>query len=327
MNQRIEVIDGLRGIASLSVCWFHMTSRHPEGSLVRNSGLYGWLGVEIFFVISGFIIPFALYRGKYKLTHHWGTFILKRIIRIDPPYLVAAVFAASLWYLSAMMPGFRGQPPNYSLPQLLLHFGYLNGIFGYPWIIPAFWTLAIEFQYYLLISLTLPVLTSEKALYRYVGLALLCAAAFIFPSSVLVFKYLCLFTLGIIGFLYFVQIISRTEFLVLELAAAILLYLSLGGLITTVGIITILIINFIPFKKVKLFSFLGAISYSLYVIHTPTGGRVINYGTRFVDNELQYFFLSVFAVLVSIGFAYALYFFVERPAQKWSSKIKYKDNT
>jgi peptidoglycan/LPS O-acetylase OafA/YrhL len=56
-RDRIEILDGLRGFAALWVAWFHFT--HGSGLFqagpVLASGNYGWLGVEIFFAISGFV--------------------------------------------------------------------------------------------------------------------------------------------------------------------------------------------------------------------------------------------------------------------------------
>src|SRR3954451_20161467 len=109
---RIPVLDMMRGIAAFAVCWYHMTHGNaaflPSG-LLRSSGDLGWLGVEVFFVISGFIIPFALARSGYRL-RDYRTFLLKRIVRLDPPYFVTIVTILVLNVLSTLTPGFRGDP-------------------------------------------------------------------------------------------------------------------------------------------------------------------------------------------------------------------------
>lgn len=111
---RIEVVEALRGIAALAVAWFHFTNGGqllPDGWL-KDSGRYGWLGVEIFFVISGFIIPYSMLRGGFRFPRDVGVFVAKRLIRLEPPYLVAIAIVIVLGYLSALAPGFRGASPQ-----------------------------------------------------------------------------------------------------------------------------------------------------------------------------------------------------------------------
>lgn len=64
-------LDVLRGTAALSVCLFHFTSGNraylPSDDPVRTVGSFGWLGVEVFFTISGFVIPYSLDQRSYHL--------------------------------------------------------------------------------------------------------------------------------------------------------------------------------------------------------------------------------------------------------------------
>ena len=61
----IHSLDNLRGIASFMVAFFHFSAGNriflDEDNILRVIGRFGWSGVEIFFIISGFVIPFALY--------------------------------------------------------------------------------------------------------------------------------------------------------------------------------------------------------------------------------------------------------------------------
>src|SRR6266403_801542 len=159
-KNRIAVLDFLRGIASLGVVFFHFFNVLNPGFLTSIS-YYGQLGVQVFFVISGFIIPYSLYRGGYTL-RHYGTFVLKRVVRLDPPYIVTIVIIMVLGVLSWYFPFQQGPVFEVSLPQVLLHFAYINVFFGYPWLSDVFWTLAIEFQYYLLIGLVFPLVFSRR---------------------------------------------------------------------------------------------------------------------------------------------------------------------
>ena len=204
---QLEVIDFLRGIAALSVAWFHFTNGNVDfldPGLLKFSGKYGYLGVEIFFVISGFIIPYSLWRSQFNLRSHWKAFLAKRIIRLHPAYLASIILTIFLWYASTLHPSFQGQPPNLNLLNLLLHLGYLNGVFNQPWISPVFWTLGIEFQYYLLILLIWPFLSSRKNYQNYFCYSILFCVPLVFTSSSnLVFHWLNLFGFRIISFEYF----------------------------------------------------------------------------------------------------------------------------
>ena len=67
----LPTLDAMRGIASLSVCWFHFadaqfTERFP---VYQAAGRYGYLGVQIFFVISGFIIRRRFFGLTIELVH------------------------------------------------------------------------------------------------------------------------------------------------------------------------------------------------------------------------------------------------------------------
>lgn len=102
---RINGIDFLRGIAALAVCWFHLSGHYwvSEGAL-KASGQFGFLGVDVFFVVSGFVIPYSLYRAGYRL-RNYPTFLLKRITRLDPPYIASIVFVLLSTFTIAAVKG------------------------------------------------------------------------------------------------------------------------------------------------------------------------------------------------------------------------------
>src|SRR3979411_852651 len=82
-NQQIFTVEALRGLAARSVTRFHIANGYLL-RLVRYSGFYGWLGVEMFFVISGFIIPYSLHRSQYKLAH-FPRFFLRGVVSVVRP--------------------------------------------------------------------------------------------------------------------------------------------------------------------------------------------------------------------------------------------------
>ncbi len=123
------------------------------------TGKYGYLGVDIFFVISGFVIPWSLYRSRYVL-RDYPRFVLKRNVRLYPPYL-ASIAITILATNFVLVPLFHIPRMTITGRDLLWHFAYLNDLVHVPWVNVVYWTLAIEFQWYLLIGLVLPLLASR----------------------------------------------------------------------------------------------------------------------------------------------------------------------
>ena len=322
---RLHTIDALRGFASLAVCWFHLTSGYAENSQVRSSGSYGWLGVEVFFVLSGFIIPFAMYSGGYTFRGGWKTFISKRILRIEPPYLVTILLVFALWHLSSMAPGFKGSPPpDFISMQTLLHVGYLAGVAGHPWLNPVFWTLAIEFQFYLLVSLIFGWLQHRTTQIILLIDLILLLTSLLLSSELFVFRFLGLFVLGIVAFQYQIKLLTGKITATLLIATTLTIGLSLGWMIALVGLMTsILIALNVSLGNHKITAWLGAISFSLYLIHIPIGGRLVNLGKRYIESQVGELFLSILALGLSLIVAHIFYLVIERPSQHLAAQLKY----
>jgi peptidoglycan/LPS O-acetylase OafA/YrhL len=320
-KNRIEVLDWLRGLAALSVALYHLTGR--ADGWVKSAGARGYLGLTIFFVISGLVIPYAMWRGRYRGPADAPAFILKRLTRLEPPYFAAIAITLALGYLSAMAPGFRGPPFHVGALALVLHVGYLNAIFHQPWLSPVFWTLAVEFQFYLSMLFLYGGLSSEKRVWRYATLALMAVAAITIAVPALVPRYLGLFALGAAGFQYRAGLIGRREFWALALAFTLINIYVLGRADAAAGLLTAIAAAFANPPRVKILAFLGAISYSLYLLHVPIGGRVINLAGRLPHTVPIEFGAVIAAMAVSLIAAWLLYRLVERPSQKWSSGFRY----
>jgi hypothetical protein len=84
--------------------------------------------------------------------------------------------SASLGIAGTATPGFRGQPFEWSVPQILSHAGYLTGLLGYEWLNIVYWTLAIEFQFYILIAIFFPLLATRRPTIQ-IGAIIVCAGA------------------------------------------------------------------------------------------------------------------------------------------------------
>lgn len=325
-DRRLTNVDSLRGLAALSVCWFHLTNGNaqflPDGWL-KASGRHGWLGVDVFFVISGFILPYAMDARGYVLRHDIGRFILKRVVRLDPPYLAAVALTLVLGVVSTAMPGYRGAPMTATMGQVLAHVGYLNQLLGLPWLSPVFWSLAIEFQFYIAIAILFPVLASASARTRTAGLVGVWAVAMVGGPSAWVVAYLGMFGCGMAVFARYRGFIGWPAFFVLLTAMAGAVWRTQGVEQAIVSFATsIVIVSGRGGSWIG--SQLGALSYSLYLVHVPIGGRVVNFGTRLADTRTTELVVLCVALAASLAAAVALHRLVEEPARRWSASIRYR---
>ena len=186
----IKVLNPLRAIAALGVCLVHFGGLGLfENAQISNIFSSGQLGVYIFFVISGFIIPFSLYNSNYKSCDFFK-YIFRRSVRIDPPYFMAIALTLLLAYLVTIRPGYKGDIFHFDFLQLLAHITYTVPLTSYGWYNHVFWTLCIEFQYYILIGLMMRFITQSAFI---VNLSIL---TFISLSSIFHFNksYYCIST-------------------------------------------------------------------------------------------------------------------------------------
>ncbi len=100
--------------------WRGDTSSPARAKWLGLSGKYGYLGVDIFFVISGFVIPWSLYRTRYAI-RDYPRFLLKRNVRLYPPYL-ASIAISILATNFILVPLFKIPHMTVTGRDLLLHF-------------------------------------------------------------------------------------------------------------------------------------------------------------------------------------------------------------
>ena len=148
----LPALDGIRGLAILSVLAFHYG--YSAQSIAPAEGLasvlfdlfdFGWLGVDLFFVLSGFLITRILLRSK-RGNHYFRSFYARRALRIFPPYYALLAIAFVLLPLSGhpLLPGWPSEhqawiwlyAANLPIDAQWLDLGHL-------------WTLAVEEHFYL----------------------------------------------------------------------------------------------------------------------------------------------------------------------------------
>ncbi len=329
-SNRVPLLDALRGAAAFAVCFYHLTNKNADflsdGSLVKWLGSFGFLGVEAFFVISGFVIPYALFVKKYKL-EAYPRFILKRLVRLDPPYLACILLVIALETLSSLTPGYRGIPYVPDWPAIAAHLGYANAFLGYEWLSPVFWTLAIEFQYYLAMGLLFPFISGSRKSARIGAVVGLGSLGFLSSNPQFLIHWLPLFALGISVFQFRAKLLDRRECGLLVVLLSLATCITHGFLIAfaaTVCACGILLAERLANYRIwRPLEWIGVISYSFYLLHVPIGGRVVNLAERFTTSDGQRYLVIILATLVALAASCVFYRFIEAPSRSLSARMSY----
>ena len=154
LRGRMPELDGLRGLAITLVLWHNVSAgQYTGGAIARLINLLsntGWVGVQLFFVLSGFLITGILLDEK-GAPLQLRDFYVRRVLRIFPVYYVALAVVFIVLPLMLATPSWLTLPPD--LSQAWYWF-YLNN-WSSPFLgdVPAlghFWSLAVEEQFYLL---------------------------------------------------------------------------------------------------------------------------------------------------------------------------------
>jgi peptidoglycan/LPS O-acetylase OafA/YrhL len=331
-QDNIRSIQMLRGIAATMVVLVHSVGVDylPAGNIFREASSYGWMGVEIFFIISGFIIPYSMFRNRYHPTE-FGSLMMRRIIRIEPPYLISIALILTLNYAVFLLPWNRGlHTPPLDWSNLLGHIGYINAFTHKPWLCSVYWTLAIEFEFYIIMGVFFTLITHANRAVRLVTHFGLLATTFITPylhisefrnvHSDHIFWFFPFFLVGIATFLYRCQVIRRPEFLLMVAVDMAICFKDHGGILVTISIGALLAILYI--KRVpSLLLWLGTISYSLYLIHPLVIDRVVTLMGHFTHGRYMGFTMFI-TVLVCILAAYLYYLVVEKPFLELAKRYK-----
>ncbi|MGZ3885532.1 MAG: acyltransferase family protein, partial [Bacteroidia bacterium] len=218
MNQ-VPVLDSLRAIAAWSVCLYHFVCStiglFAPGRLT-DAFYYGQYGIHVFFVISGFVIPWSMYHSGYRIGSFFK-FVAKRFTRIEPPYIASIILVLLIVFVKSRMGYGTADAYGQSVTpaRVFLHLGYLINFFPqYAWLNGVYWTLAIEFQYYLIMALMFLLFVHPDRLIRYLAYALCFAMSLLVPDVLHAHFpfYAPLFLFGIIVFLKMTSRIAAAEF-------------------------------------------------------------------------------------------------------------------
>ena len=317
-------LDSLRGLASVSVAWFHLMYIWGGVAAVVSFSKYGHFGVNLFFVISGFIIPWSMNRAGYSYSMA-GRFLLKRIARIEPPYLLSALLALIFSFLGSHAPGYSGPPFHLNWPALFSHLGYLNFFNGLPWLQPVFWSLAVEFMFYMSMALIFPLLNSKDIKLRFSAILVLLALIPFNRHNHFQFGFnMPFFLIGIVLFQWKANLASgfSTCIYIITLVCISQIYMNIGQVLAGVG--SALLVAFLN-RPIPILHQLGVISFSLYLVHIPVGSRIGNLCLRYLPHSPAWSIASaLLSIFASVLFAIAFYYLAEVPAHRLSSRIRFR---
>jgi peptidoglycan/LPS O-acetylase OafA/YrhL len=149
-SERLRYIDALRAIAALLVVWLHAAATFPMASAetAATGGAFvaiprfidvGHTGVVVFFLISGFVIPFSILPDRVAPV---GSFAIKRILRIYPAYWLSVPLAAFVV--------FRLWGTEFTTREVLINLTLMQDVFGVRSAEGVYWTLLVELVFYAL---------------------------------------------------------------------------------------------------------------------------------------------------------------------------------
>lgn len=322
--KRIGVLDPLRGVAALAVCLFHSKGILPHNFWIGAILEYGWLGVDMFFVISGFVIPYSLHMGNYKFSN-FGNFIVKRAKRLHPPYLATIAIVFMQFQIYSIIPGLTPRQRDWSLWG---HFFLINGFLDKDWLLGVYWTLAIEFQFYVLLSLLFPLIVHGTAAIRFLTVLLIALSSAlpikivdVYGNEELVFHWLPIFGIGMLTFQYLCKFLSFSLFVIGVLACSLVSVAEVGIQETIVALgsaTAIVAFRSCRFSPKNLFVFLGKISYSLYLCHSIVGQVVFAIARRLPSSLIVDYCFFFLAVILSVVASWLFWKLVEEPSRIWA---------
>ena len=320
---RLKELDVLRGFAALNVVLFHFTSRFREiyghEYPAKYDWIYGHYGVELFFVISGFVIYMSLQNVSTV-----KEFAFKRFTRLYPTYwicLLITLCVISLW----KQPGKEGL----TVYEIVMNLTMIQGIFDVRNVDGAYWSLLPELLFYTTMACVyyLGLLPKVKALaITWLLLMLLNRQGLLpFGAYFLNFKYGMFFLAGILFYNLKFNNGRFIDHLLIAgcLGTGIWVHQS-AGCVYAFTCIFLLFYLFV-YDKLKVLSirplrFLGYVSYPLYLLHQNIGFILMNTLKQYVENEFVVILLSV---LLLIGLAWLVTKYLEKPILYFLRNLHY----
>lgn len=328
--RRLEALDALRGLAAFIVVLFHYTYRYFEFYNQELNPLFsvefGHYGVQLFFIISGFVIFMTLQRIEKPID-----FIFLRFIRLYPTYWIAILLTFTLvtyFGLEGREVSFKDMLINFSMVQYILGIDSVDGVY---------WTLLIELNFYFWIFM-IYIFSSLKRIENISFVILILAnvtLGFGYNEIYIIFKifeqlfvleYIPFFIMGIMFYKIYNNEAKYFSYFVLVFSMLTTFFVCKDNSLIVLSIIYItfflFVFNFLNWLAIKPLVYLGTVSYSLYLTHQNIGYIFMN---KLISIGININISIVLAIILSIVIATIMTYVLERKII-YFLKTKYKSN-
>lgn len=333
---RVTEIDLLRFTAAIAVVFFHYAFRGFAANDMTTMpyphlapfAKYGYLGVELFFMISGFVIIMSTRSGLLK------DFIISRFSRLYPAFWACC----TITFLTTLIIGEHRYSASTS--QYLANMTMFSGFLGIPSIDGAYWSLFVEMRFYALVGVVLVIGKIQRIESLLAIWLITTIASELLPTGkliryMLISDYSTYFIAGSTFFLIHSKGLNYSRLAIIILSWCLALLQSIKGIPlfethynTTMNeyAICAIITTFYVFMlciSLRLSGFLGrtnwltlgAITYPLYLLHQNIGYMIFNKLHLHINEHVIFWG----TILFMIAFAYSIHVFFEK---KTSSSIK-----
>ena len=320
--QRLIWIDCLRGLAAITVVFYHMLIELQNKSavkLIMLNGIVnpGRISVFLFFMISGYVIRIST--GNQKRSR---TFFLRRFVRLYPPYIICVLISIFFCFngffgegvLNKQLALFNASKIKYVIGILTMEFSNLIGSFS-P--LAVDWTLAVELLFYFQIYIIITVFPNMH--FKYIYIVFIVASMFSDLCRYFPFLYA-----GTLFWDYSSNRLTRNSLILLLMLLPISCYWSnyafeeaeVRSTYANCALVAISIFSliFVRNKIVEwnIFIYLGRISYSLYLIHMIVIHLVV---------EFQLPFPIISMIVFTLVLSSVCYKYLEEPSILFSRKL------
>lgn len=337
ISKNYAFINALRGMAALFVALLHffINTQLYYGQSTWSRGLepfflgvfdIGKFSIGLFFLVSGFLIPFSLERSKSIYT-----FTIHRVFRLYPAYWLSILLFLGLNSLLA----YEVKP---SMATVLANLTMLQGYLRHPDLIGAFWTLQIELTFYILCIVLFwrgvsnrPIRIAYCCLFTAIIVSFLSSLGFHVPTALFIALTLMYCADSLRRNTMDSQ--TKTLWIVTALSLGLISKLAYGDIFVRYALsywaamfVFYLAYNYqnIPWFQSIFFTFLADISYSVYLLHDPIGIQLLKY---LASKGIPAFFTYTAAFSATIIASTIAFIIVEKPCIDLGKKLSEKPTT